>query len=293
MITWIAICTLFGISFAGLGYVLVQSLRAGADAYEHTYSESTSRQFEDIFLFIPPKRIAELGWTIAVALFGLTFLVTGDLGSPKGIVTGTLFGCVTAAAGLRFPSVLIRVLRRRRLERFNLQLGDTLLGMSNALRAGFSITQAFESIVRDGENPIAQEFDTFLQETRVGVAFSDALANLDRRVGSEDLTLVCVAINTARRTGGNLTEIFDQIAATIRERLRIQKRVMTLTAQGRLQGVIVGAMPVLIFLAFMMVDPGLMIPFVQSTIGAVIIGAVIVLVGLGGLLIRKIVRIDV
>ena len=82
--------------------------------------------------------------------------------------------------------------------------------MSNALKAGFSITQAFESVVKDGENPIAQEFDVLLQQTRVGVSFSDALVNMEKRVGSDDLSLVVVAIETARKTGGNLTEVFEQ-----------------------------------------------------------------------------------
>lgn len=293
MLLWLLICVLFGLTFAGLGYVLVQSLRSGVDTYEGIYSESASRQFEDVFLFIPPKRVAELGWALAVAVFAVIFVLTGSLMSLRGLVTGLLFGSLAAALTLRAPTLLIRMLKRRRLTRFNHQLGETLIGMSNALRAGFSISQAFETVVRDGENPIAQEIGVFLQETRVGVPFTDALANLDRRVGSEDLTLVCVAIDTARRTGGNLTEIFEQIAATIRERLRIQGRVMTLTAQGRLQGIIVGAMPILIFVAFMIVDPGLMIPFLHSRIGTVIIATVVVLIFCGGMLIRKIIRIDI
>jgi tight adherence protein B len=165
--------------------------------------------------------------------------------------------------------------------------------MSNALKAGFSITQAVESVVKEGQNPIAQEFSLFLQETRVGVGFSEALNNLDRRVGSDDLTLVVMAIDTARKTGGNLTEIFEKIASTIRERLRIEGRIRTLTAQGRLQGWIVGAMPVIIGIAMMIVDPTLMLPFLHSRVGLVVIGAVAVLILAGGLVIRKIIRIDI
>jgi tight adherence protein B len=176
---------------------------------------------------------------------------------------------------------------------FNSQLVDTLVNMSNALKAGFSITQAIEAVVNEGEQPIAQEFGLFLQQTRVGVTFSEALENLDRRVGSQDLTLVVQAIEAARRTGGNLTEVFEKIAATIRERMRIEGRIRTLTAQGRLQGLVVSIMPVIIGVAMMLVDPGLAGPFFRSSAGLFVGLAAACLIGLGALVIRKIVNIDI
>jgi tight adherence protein B len=189
--------------------------------------------------------------------------------------------------------LLVRILKARRLKKFNNQLVEALSAMSNSLKAGFSITQSFESIARDGQSPIAQEFGAFLQQTRVGVSFSDALENLQERVGSDDLNLVCMAVETARQTGGNLTGIFEQIAMTIRERFRIENRINTLTAQGKLQGIVVGAMPLIIGAALMIVDPGMMIPFLRSMMGLSIIVIVAVLLTFGGLIIRKIVRIDV
>jgi len=289
----IFISVLMGITFTGVGWVLLRAFSEGMDVYANVYSEETARQFEDVFLFIPPRRITEIGWAFAITCFTLVFFLTGNLSTFRGIAVGFVCGGVVGAFALRGPSYLLKLLKIRRLNRFNLQLGDTLVGMSNALRAGFSITQAFESVVRDGENPIAQEFDVFLQQTRVGVSFSDALAHLEERVGSDDLKLVTVAIDTARRTGGNLTEIFDRIAATIRERLRIERRIRTLTAQGRLQGIIVGFMPIIIGVALMIVDPQMMLPFLHSTLGVVVMSAVAILIALGGLVIRKIIRIDV
>jgi tight adherence protein B len=283
----------FALCFGGLGYVLMLALREGADAYSGEYSEDTARQFEDVFLFIPPKRIAEIGWAIAIAVFITTFLLLGSVTEGRGALVGLTFGSIFGSVALQIPRFLIGVLKRRRLAKFNLQLGDTLMGMSNALRAGFSISQAIESIVNDGERPIAQEFSLFLQQTRVGVSFSDGLHAMDERVSSEDLTLVVTAIETARKTGGNLTEIFEQIASTIRERMRIEKRILTLTAQGRLQGIIVGLMPVFIAGALLVLDPEMMIPFFHSQVGLVIVASVIVLIGLGGLMIRKIIDIDI
>jgi len=287
------VALLYAACFVGLTYVLLQALHSGADAYSGAYSEDTARQFEDVFLFIPPKRLAELGWVVAALVFVTIFLVAGGFRSMNGTIIGGVLATICGAIALRFPRLLLSILRARRLRRFNLQLVDTLVSMSNALKAGFSITQTFETVARDGENPIAQEFDVFLQQTRVGVSFSDALRNLEDRVGSDDLQLVCLSIETARQTGGNLTEIFEQISATIRERMRIENRIRTLTSQGKLQGIVVGSMPIIIGIALMIVDPELMLPFLHSLTGVVVIAAVVVLITFGGLIIRKIIRIDV
>jgi tight adherence protein B len=289
---WI-IVLLYGACFAGLTYVLLDALYSGADAYSGAYSEDTAREFEDVFLFIPPKRLAELGWMIGTLMFITVFLLAGGLRSINGALVGGALGLISGAISMRSPRGLLAILRARRLKKFNLQLVDTLNGMSNALKAGFSILQSFETVARDGENPIAQEFDVFLQQTRVGVSFSDALKNLDERVGSADLTLVCLAIETARQTGGNLTEIFTQISSTIRERMRIENRIRTLTSQGKLQGIVVGSMPLLIGAALMILDPGLMIPFLRSLPGVIVVATVVFLITCGALLIRKIIRIDV
>jgi tight adherence protein B len=286
--------SLFFACFTGLAYMFFKAMMSGAQAYSGAYSEDIARQFEDIFLFIPARRIAEVGWALAAALFILVFLFTaGTFNSLSAVLIGLILGGIAGLAGLYSPRMLLAYLRRRRTRRFNLQLVDTLIAMSNALKAGFSITQAFETVVKDGENPIAQEFDLFLQQTRMGVSFTDALRNLDERIGSDDMTLVALAIETARKTGGNLTEIFEKIAAMIRERMRIENRIRTLTAQGRLQGIILGSMPIIITILLIVLDRKTMIPFLQSPLGVGVCIAVILLVVLGGLVIRKIIRIDV
>ena len=279
--------------FALLAFVLLRALASGAGSYAEQMSDTTSRQLEDLFLFIPPRRVAEAGWACALAAFLLFALLLFNPRQPAMTAIGLAAGAVAAAAAFQIPSRILLILKDRRRRRFNEQLVEALGQISNALKAGFSITQAFETVVANGENPIAQEFEVFLQQMRVGISFSDALQNLDHRVGSEDLELVCSAMEIARRTGGNLTEIFDKISLTIRERMRIERRVMTLTAQGRLQGVIVGAMPLAVGVAMATFRPEIMLPYLRSPSGMAAVAAVIVLVTLGGLMIRKIIRIDV
>ena len=283
---------LYMLSLGGLTYFILQSFRSAAQEYATAYTESTAREMEDMFLFIPPRRILELAAASAAVCFLLGFLALGGF-MGRTLVRGVIVGAVFAGLGWNIPKAVLGVMKRRRLRKFNVQLVDSLVNMSNALKAGFSIQQAIELVVREGQNPIAQEFATFLHQTRVGMRMEDAFESLQTRVGSDDLMLMVASIETARQTGGNLTEVFEKIAHTIRERMRIEQRIRTLTAQGRLQGIVVGTMPILLGLAMFTLDKGMMVVFLHSPFGAGVLVAVAILELLGALVIRKIINIDV
>ena len=188
---------------------------------------------------------------------------------------------------------IARWLDERRRRKFNDQLPEALATMSNALRAGFSISQAFDSVVDRGDAPMCEEFAILQQQLRIGMGFEEALESLSGRVGSDDLTLVTTAILISRKTGGNVTEIFDKISETIRARMKIERKVRTLTAQGRMQGILVSSMPLVLCVAMVLLKPDMMIPFLCSFIGFVSVLAVVVLIAAGWLIIRKITKIDV
>ena len=291
-LAWVAVL-LTGVAAGGLAWLIVTSFAEGARSAADTYEDEMARTLESMFLFVPARRLVELGWMAAGVVFMVAMLPFCRLEPPWVLPVGMAVALVLAAGAFCLPRVVVNWLRVRRLERFNLQLLEALPMMANALRAGFSINQAFESVAEGTDAPMSQEISLFLQQLRVGVSFSEALTALDERVGSEDLTLVCTAIDIARRSGGNLTEIFDSIAETIRARLRIHQHVRTLTAQGRLQGLIIGAMPFLLGIGMTIFKPNLMLPFLGSLVGVVTVVAVTLMVALGGLLIRKIVNIDV
>ena len=210
-----------------------------------------------------------------------------------GGVTAFVLMKMEIDAGRRGKTAYARWLNARYVRKFDDQLTEALGTMSNALRAGFSISQAFESVAESDLHPISDEFALLLQQLRVGMSFDDALASLDKRIGSDDLTLVVTAIDIARKTGGNLTEIFDSISETIRGRMRIERKVRTLTAQGRLQGGIVSAMPFLLCIVMTMMKPRLMVPFLTSARGIGCLAVASVMVFAGWLIIRKIVTIKV
>lgn len=292
ILAWVAVL-LTGVAAGGLAWLIISSFAEGARSAADTYENEMARTLESMFLFVPARRLVELGWMAAGVVFMVAMLPFCRLEPPWVLPVGMAVALVLAAGAFCLPRVVVNWLRTRRLERFNLQLLEALPMMANALRAGFSINQAFESVAEGTDAPMSQEISLFLQQLRVGVSFSEALAALDERVGSEDLTLVCTAIDIARRSGGNLTEIFDSIAETIRARLRIHQHVRTLTAQGRLQGLIIGAMPFLLGIGMAIFKPNLMLPFLGSLIGVITVVAVTLMVALGALLIRKIVNIDV
>ena len=190
-------------------------------------------------------------------------------------------------------SPLARWLDNRRREKFNQQLPEALATMSNALRAGFSISQAFDSVVEQGDKPMSEEFAILQQQLKIGMSLEQALESLSERVGSDDLTLVTTAILISRKTGGNVTEIFDKISETIRGRMKIERKVKPLTAPGRLQGIIVSAMPVFLGLVMTIIKPQLMIPYLTSFMGIMSVLIMSVLIFLGWMMIRKIIKIDV
>ena len=132
-----------------------------------------------------------------------------------------------------------------------------------------------------------------LHQTRVGVSFQDAMRNMDQRVGSEDLTLVVLSIETARRTGGNLTDVFANISHTIQERFRVENRIRTLTAQGRMQGIVLGMLPIALAFVLVLIKPDMMRPFLRSATGIAVVLSCSAMLFAGALWIRKIIKIDI
>ena len=292
LLKWLAAGTA-ALTFGGFAWAFLDAFNDGAGRYSESMGREASREFEDLFLFIPPEKIVRLGRIGALGAFFLFFIPLFSFTNMLSTLAGVVLGAAAGMSAFTVPGKIVRMMREKRRIKFNNQLVDSLGSMSNALRAGFSLNQAFESVAENGEPPISQEFKVVLQQMRIGMTFEEALANMDARIGSDDLTLVITAMDIARKTGGNLTEIFDRISETIRGRMRIERRVRTLTAQGRLQGLVVSAMPVLLGVAMTILKPEVMIPFLTSLSGLVAVAVAIGLVSLGWVVIRKIVKIDV
>jgi tight adherence protein B len=216
------------------------------------------------------------------------------IGMLAWLISGTaLVGSIFGAFAWFIPKMWLGRRQAGRLKAFNNQLGDTIQLMSNSLRSGLSLVQSMEMISREGEPPVSDEFQRVVREIGLGVGPQEALLHLVRRVASDDLDLLVVAILVQFEIGGNLSRILDSIASTIRERVKLQGEIRTMSAQGRMAGYVLSGMPVAIGGLLMLIAPSYMGalftpgPWLVLPVGA-FIGIVV-----GSLTIRKLVAIEV
>jgi tight adherence protein B len=202
--------------------------------------------------------------------------------------------------GAFFPRYYLRYRQGKRLKAFGDQLPDTITLLANSLRAGSSFLQGIELVTREARPPISEEFERVVREMSLGVALQPALNNLVRRVASEDLELMVTAINIQSQVGGNLATVLDSIAYTIRERLRIQGEIKTLTAMQRYSGYVITLLPVGLAGILFLVSPSYITRMLEPEPSLLGLPAGIVFFLIGGvsmffgyLLIRRIVDIKV
>jgi tight adherence protein B len=236
-------------------------------------------------------------WAGAVVGIPVAMLILSPLVSAFG---NPLFLLIGGFIGFMLPRFWLGRRKSGRLGAFNKQLPDTITLIANALRAGSSFLQAIELVVRESRPPISTEFGRVIREVNLGLPFDQALENMVRRVRSDDLELLATAISIQHQVGGNLAEILDSIAYTIRERVRIQGEIRTLTAQQRLSGYVVGFLPIGLAGFLFIAAPGFMKPMFDNppAILGLPAGVVILIFGgfmmfMGFMFIRKIVDIEV
>lgn len=259
--------------------------------YRERYLHETATELDDVLIQMPAGRLLDL----SLAISALTAIITFLLLSINGIawMGGAAVAIMAAIMLFPLPRLILRLLRKRRIAKFNEQLEDVLMGISSSLKAGFSIQQAIEEVSESGRPPISVEFRLLAQECRLGVPLTQALDNMNRRLGSEDFELVATAIITARQTGGELTGALERLAGLIRERLRIARKLHAITAMGRMQAWMIGAMPFALLIGINYVAPSLTAGLFDSILGYVMLAAVLVLDVIGFLVIRKITTIDI
>lgn len=280
MIGIIVLCV-FGAVFL-FALVILSVISRGLEEYEERYLTRGAQDLTEMFYFIRPRQ-----------LLVLTVAVSSVLALLGYVLANWFVALMLALAGFLVPFLGIRKLRERRIRKFEAQLVDAMVQMSAAFRAGLTLAQAAENISQEMGPPLSQEFGLFIKEIKLGVTQEQALLNMAERVASEDLQLMVTSTNVARQLGGNMAEMYDIISGTIRERFRLEGRIRALTAQGKLQGWVVGAMPLLLGLVLNLMRPDLMEPMLHSAFGYALVAMVIAMEAVGIFLIRRIVAIDV
>lgn len=214
---------------------------------ERGFAQNIKAQLQQADLKLRVSEYLVLYLLSVVAFGAISWLLFGQS------IPFTLFG---VAAGFMAPRIYVKQAAKKRLKDFDNQLGDTLNLWVNALRSGYSVLQAMETIAAETPPPVSAEFERVVQEVRLGMTLEQAMNNLMTRIPSDDMDLVVTAVNVQREVGGNLAEILAVISHTIRERVRIRGEIATLTAQVTMSGYVISGLPVALTLFLRVSNPG-------------------------------------
>ena len=227
---------------------------------------------------------------LRVAVAGLGFAVPYLF---LGGMLGLLVAVAVALAGYQAPQIWLNRRAQARSKKLEDQLPEALTMISNSLKAGFGLLQSLSLAVEQLEHPVSTELGQTVHETNIGSSIDKAFMDLSERCDSYDLDLVVTAILVQRSAGGNLAEILATVAETMRERVRIRNEIVTLTAQQKMTGIVIGLMPVGVGLLFLLVSPEYITPLWTEPAGKMALGAAVLLESVGIMLIQRILDIDV
>lgn len=277
--------TLTMIFFAAaiIAWLLIQSFGRYWQEYKDTFTESTSTDMADMFMFVDPQRLflLNIGGILLIPL--LTWLISQDI-----IMT------VSAAIGMALlPSMIYKSLRKRRLKKFETQLPDAFMMISASLQAGASLNMALEGLIKEQPAPLSQEFELLIRQQRIGVDMETALSNMEKRMPSSDFIVATSAIKIAREVGGNLIEVMETLADTLRRKAAMEGKIESLTAQGKLQGKVMTGLPILLGVILFQMEPEAMGKMFTTPMGWATLAVIVVMEFLGYMVIRKITSIDV
>ncbi|AIA56437.1 type II secretion system F family protein [Acidithiobacillus caldus] len=279
----LGLAALIFLSVSVLLFVAVQGTHATLGRQRTVFTQETRRSLADMFIFADPAVL----WRLNVAaLFLVPLLVYLLVPSVPIVVVAALLVAIA-------PRYVLLYLKKRRFLRLHDQLPDTLLMMASALRGGANLGQTLEGLAKDMSPPMNQELSLVVREQRLGVPFEEAVSHLAERVRSQDFDLVVSALRINREVGGNLADTLQRLGETVRRRLMMEQKIRALTSQGKLQGIVMTALPVLIILALLRIEPAATGALFDTYRGWAVLAIAIVLEILGYWGIRKIVSIEV
>ncbi len=271
------------LSVSLIAYATINSSSTAWTEYSSSFSLSTESNLQNLFVFADTRKLLIIYLSSFVIVPGVLYFLDANV----------VVIVISVVALYLAPRFLFSWLAERRKRKINEALPDGLALIAGAMRAGSTFSIAIQALVEEQDGPLGQEFSLLLREQRVGARMEEALDNLAERVQTEEMDLFVSAALIAQEVGGNLSEILQRLSETIRRKLEMEGKIKALTAQGVLQGYVVTALPFMIMLALFFVEPEATKPLFSSLLGWLFLGVIVVLQVIGGITIRKIVRIDV
>lgn len=280
--------------------VLTVGLIGGASYFSYPWVEEFTKNKMESYLLecelllhrmfreMPRKKMMLIIFGSTIFLAALGFIVTIGFGWIN-----VLFTLVLGTIGYMSFKMWLKLIYERRLNTFNEQLVDALNLLANSLKSGLNLSQGLQVLIQESKNPISQEFGMVLSQEKLGLTLDEALEKMLERIPSDDLSIAIHSVLILRETGGDLSETFETIAATIRERRKVSGKIKSMTQQGKLQGLVLILLPFGLGAMLYVVNPPYIIPLVTTQLGWMMIFVMLVFQLVGALWVKKIVTIDV
>ena len=271
------------VGITALTWAFLIGVQRGYSQYQTQFTEEADSKLESLFLFFDAKKLFVLNVGSLLVVPAIIYFVYGNW----------FYVVLSLIVLFSIPKLTLRHMEAKRKAAINNALPDTLSQIAGAMRAGATFQTALETMTQETKGPISQEFLLVLKEQKFGKTLEESLDNLAERVQTEEMDLVVTATQISRSVGGNLADIFVRLADTLRKKLEMEGKIKSLTAQGKLQGWVVSMLPFGIIFALFYVEPEGIRPIFTSLLGWMFLGVILILEVMGGLMIRKIVNIDV
>lgn len=283
MLGKIIIACLVSISAGIFSWLFFLNLYDKLAYYKEVFSEMTASKFSELFLFVDVSRYFYFYIGIVLVLPLIVWELSGD----------KLLGIVSFVGLLFSPYIILNVLIKKRLKKFERQLPDALIMLAGSIRAGASLSTAIDGLIKESPAPLSQEFSLMVRERKLGVDMDTVIENMERRLPLEDLFMFLSAVRISREVGGNLAETLEALAETLRRKLTMEGKIDSLTAQGKLQGVVMSSLPIVLMIALLKLEPDTMGLMFTTKLGWMVLAIIFVMQLLGFMAIRKITQINV
>jgi len=266
-----------------LAYTVMKQASIYMVEYKETFTESASANMSDMFMSVDAARLFNIN-LIAIFLIPIqVWYFLGDL--PTALAVFALIAFL--------PAFVYSSMRKKRLRKFEEQLPDGLAMLSGAMRAGASLNIALENLVKEQPAPLSQEFELFMREQRIGTDFDVSLQHMENRLPLQDFAMISSALRINREIGGNLAEILESLADTLRRKHQMEGKIESLTAQGKLQGIVMTGLPVLLAFLLYFIERAAMEKLWTTPVGWAVLSIIVIMEFMGYIMIKKITSIDV
>lgn len=278
----VLIFTSSGLFFLLAAIVFVRVSRVFFDLYRKQFYAQVDQGLRDVLVLLEPSQVFMVTIGVAIVICPFIFFFINPFAA---LVVGGLV--------LFAPPQVLRVMKKKRSDKFVKQMPDALAAMSSALKSGLNLVKTLQQIVKNQPEPLAQEFAQVLVEYRIGTDLNDSFSELAKRIDRPEVILMNSAIKINRAVGGNLASTFESLANTLRETTKVEGKIRALTAMGESQGRVATVFPIIMGFVFYQQEPDAMRLLFITTLGWIWLGIMAGMAFLGTVFIKKIVNVDV